>query len=77
MIQTRWLQGGLGDEAYQDMLKKTEAVLPLRRVAMPEDVAEVLVWFLEGAALVTGETLIVDSGTHLGRIPSFFKSETE
>jgi 3-oxoacyl-[acyl-carrier protein] reductase len=77
MIQTRWLQGGLGDEAYQDMLKKTAAVLPLRRVAMPEDVAEVLVWFLEGAALVTGETLIVDSGTHLGRIPSFFKSQTE
>ncbi len=77
MIQTRWLRGGLGDEAYQEMLKKTEAVLPLRRVAMPKDVAEVLVWFLEGAALVTGETLIVDSGTHLGRIPSFFKSETE
>jgi hypothetical protein len=30
-----------------------------------------LVWFLESASLVTGETLIVDSGLHLGWLPAF------
>jgi 3-oxoacyl-[acyl-carrier protein] reductase len=66
MIQTRWLKGGLGDEAYEAMLKATAETLPLKRVATAEEVAEVLVWFLEGATLITGETLIVDSGLHLG-----------
>ena len=75
MIQTRWLQGGLGDEAYQEMLKTTEAALPLKRVAKPEDVAEALIWFLEGATLVTGETLIVDSGLHLGQLPRAFSGK--
>ncbi len=71
MIQTRWLQGGLGDEAYNEMLENTKKILPLKEVATAEQVAEVLVWFLEGASLVTGETLIVDSGLHLGQLPAY------
>lgn len=77
MIQTRWLKGGLGEKAYEQMLKNTEAVLPLKRVAQPEDIAEVLVWFLEGATLVTGETLIVDSGLHLGQLPEAFSGKKQ
>ena len=77
IIQTRWLQGGLGAEAYQKMLKNTEATLPLKKVAEPEHVAEVLVWFLEGATLVTGEMLIVDSGLHLGQLPPIFGGPKE
>lgn len=71
MIQTRWLKGGLGDDVYDKMIEATAATLPLKRVAGPEDVAEVLVWFLEGATLITGETLIVDSGLHLGPFPPY------
>lgn len=71
MIQTRWLKGGLGEEAYGKMLESTAATLPLKRIATAEDIAEVLVWFLEGASLVTGETLIVDSGIHLGPFPPY------
>lgn len=71
MIQTRWLRGGLGDEAYSEMLESTKKALPLKEVATAEQVAEVLVWFLEGASLVTGETLIVDSGLHLGQLPAY------
>ena len=71
MIQTRWLKGGLGDEDYEKMLATTAEQLPLKRVATAEEVAEVLVWFLEGASIVTGETLIVDSGLHLGPFPPY------
>jgi 3-oxoacyl-[acyl-carrier protein] reductase len=71
MIQTRWLKGGLGDEDYEKMLETTAAALPLKKVATAEDIAEVLVWFLLGASVVTGETLIVDSGMHLGPFPPY------
>mgnify|MGYP003682624759 FL=1 len=75
MIQTRWLKGGLGDDAYEAMLSSTAEGLPLKKVATAEEVAEVLVWFLFGASVVTGETLIVDSGLHLGPFPPYAKGE--
>lgn len=77
MIQTRWLQGGLGDDDYAKMLETTKQMLPLKEVATPEQVAEVLVWFLEGASLVTGETLIVDSGLHLGQLPAYASGDDQ
>ncbi len=76
MIQTRWLKGGMGDEQYAAMLEATAEQLPLKKVATAEDIAEVLVWFLEGARLVTGETLIVDSGIHIGQLPPYSSGES-
>ena len=70
-IKTRWLKGGMSDEAYESLIEQAENNLPLKKVASAEDVAEVLVWFLEGAPLITGEILIVDSGAHLGQLPSY------
>lgn len=70
-IKTRWLKGGMSDKAYESLIDQAEQSLPLRKVASAEDVAEVLVWFLEGAPLITGEILIIDSGAHLGKLPSY------
>ena len=77
MIQTRWLKGGMGDDQYEAMLESTKEQLPLKDVATAEDIAEALVWFLEGAGarLVTGETLIVDSGIHIGQLPPYSSGE--
>ena len=69
MIQTRWLKAGMGDEAYQAMLEAASQITPLKKVATADEIAEALVWFLEGASMVTGETLIVDAGLHLGQLP--------
>ena len=74
-IQTRWLKGGMGDDAYLALIEQAENELPLKQVATAEDVAETLVWFLEGAKLITGEVLIVDSGAHLGSLPKYSSSE--
>jgi NAD(P)-dependent dehydrogenase (short-subunit alcohol dehydrogenase family) len=41
----------------------------LGRMGTPEEVAAVIVWLIEGADLITGETIKVDSGVHLGVIP--------
>ena len=65
----------MGDEAYAALIQQAEDQLPLKEVATAEDVAETLVWFLEGAKLITGEILIVDSGAHLGTLPDYSTSD--
>jgi 3-oxoacyl-[acyl-carrier protein] reductase len=44
-------------------------MVPLQVVPTAEQIAEALVWFLEGASVVTGEVLMVDAGLHCGRLP--------
>ncbi|WP_135466563.1 SDR family NAD(P)-dependent oxidoreductase [Crenalkalicoccus roseus] len=39
----------------------------LRRRCRPEDLAEVILFLLAGAAMVTGQTIVVDGGLTLGR----------
>ena len=68
-IQTRWLQGGMTPEQYQAFLVNAAAMVPLQTVPTAEQIAEALVWFLEGASVVTGEVLMVDAGLHCGRLP--------
>ena len=41
-----------------------EAV-PLKAAATPDALAESVVWLLEGAKFITGETIMIDSGMHL------------
>ncbi len=79
MIQTRWLQGNMSAEVYEQLISTTAAALPLQEVAHAEDIAETLVFFLigPGSRLVTGETLIVDSGMHLGPFPPYASGKAE
>lgn len=65
-ISSRWLRDLMGEESYQQLVARTEATTPLRKVSTPEDVAEVVLWLIQGSALVTGETVIIDAGFHLG-----------
>ena len=66
VMQTRWWREGLGEESYTAFIDQYTESTPLKSAGTPEAVADPVVWFLEGADQVTGETLIVDSGTHLG-----------
>ena len=65
LFHSRWWSEGLGEEGYRTLRDKFEKAVPLQAAATPESVAETVVWLLEGADFVTGETLIVDSGMHL------------
>ncbi|MEX0958880.1 MAG: glucose 1-dehydrogenase [Burkholderiales bacterium] len=67
LIETRWHADRYSPEDYAKFKASYEKTVPLGRAAKPEDVAEVALWLLEGADLVTGETILVDSGLHLGR----------
>lgn len=68
-IQGEWLRSGLGDERYETIKAAREEGAPLGITVTPEIVAESIVYFLESARGITGETLVVDGGHHLGGAP--------
>jgi 3-oxoacyl-[acyl-carrier protein] reductase len=65
LITSRWFVQGIGQQGYEAGLQGYEAGVPLGRACSPEDVAEAIVWLLDGAKTVTGELLMLDSGMHL------------
>ncbi len=67
LIDTRWHSARFKPEDYENFKAGYERTVPLAKTASPDDVADVAIWLLEGAALVTGETILVDGGLHLGK----------
>ena len=64
-IQGDWLRDGLGDEAYEVSKRRVEETSPLRVASSPDDIAAGVLYFITGADVITGETLIMDGGSHL------------
>jgi 3-oxoacyl-[acyl-carrier protein] reductase len=65
-IDTRWLREGLGEEAFEILRESLRYTTPLQTIATPEDIADAIIWLVEGARMVTGETIMLDGGQHLG-----------
>jgi 3-oxoacyl-[acyl-carrier protein] reductase len=68
-VQGRWLKGGLGPERYEATREYLEDQAPLGVTATPETVADAILYFIAGAGITTGETLILDGGFHLNQVP--------
>jgi NAD(P)-dependent dehydrogenase (short-subunit alcohol dehydrogenase family) len=69
-IDTPWHAKGLSGEQVERMREGTKAITPLKAASMPEDIADAGLFFLSDASRhVTGETLLVDAGLHLGFSP--------
>lgn len=66
MIEGRWLSDGLGEETYQRVKTQWAKGAALGRVATPEDVAALIVFLLDEAAIVTGQLVTADCGVGLG-----------
>ena len=55
----RWVQA-------ESVAKQT----PVGKTAYPEDIAEMICWFIDGPGLITGEILPIDYGTKFGMLKS-------
>lgn len=66
LITTRWFVDGVGQQGFEKIKAHYENSVPLHRACTAEDVAEAVVWLAAGAATVTGELLMLDSGMNLG-----------
>jgi 3-oxoacyl-[acyl-carrier protein] reductase len=65
-IDTRWLHKGLGEKVFEGLRESLRKTTPLEVMATPEDVANAIVWMVEDARMMTGETIKFDGGQHLG-----------
>jgi 3-oxoacyl-[acyl-carrier protein] reductase len=68
-IQGDWLEAGMGAERYAQTRAYLEQSTPLRLTTTPDTVAEGILYFITGADVITGETLILDGGHHLNQMP--------
>ena len=69
-IDTPWFGKGLGEEGAERVRANAAASTPLKAASTPEDIAAATVFLASPAARhVTGETLLVDAGSHLGFAP--------
>jgi 3-oxoacyl-[acyl-carrier protein] reductase len=64
-VETPWLINGYGAERYAKLSGVYRSVAPLKSTCAPEDIAETIVWLIEGASMITGETIFVDAGMHV------------
>jgi 3-oxoacyl-[acyl-carrier protein] reductase len=65
VVDTPWMTQGYGAERFAKLAATYRAVAPLKSTCSPEDIAETIVWLIEGAGKVTGETIFVDAGMHV------------
>jgi 3-oxoacyl-[acyl-carrier protein] reductase len=76
LITTRWFVDGVGRENAEQFQAQYEKSVPLGNACTAEDVAEAIVWLVDGARTVTGEFVLLDSGMHLGRATPLVRSKT-
>ena len=67
LITTRWFADGVGQDNADQIQAQYEKTVPLQTSCTAEDVAEAIVWLVDGARTTTGELLMLDGGMHLGR----------
>jgi 3-oxoacyl-[acyl-carrier protein] reductase len=74
LITTRWFVDGIGAANFEHLKAQYEQSTPLGRACTAEDVAEAVVWLVDGARTVTGELILLDAGMHLGRSMAVVRS---
>ena len=62
MVETPWLQNGLGPERYEAVRQMYIKSTPMGATIQPEDVADACFWLCDGARKTTGEFILIDSG---------------
>jgi 3-oxoacyl-[acyl-carrier protein] reductase len=69
-IDTRWFPDAFGEEKTQAVRERMMSVTPLQVASKPEDIAEAALFLMSDASRhITGETLMIDAGLHLGASP--------
>jgi len=65
-VGTPWFRNTFGEEMYNSIVERVVEGSPLQKAGTPESIAEAICFLASDAAkFITGETLLVDAGTHL------------
>lgn len=70
-IDTRWFSDQFSEETVTRIRDNVKASTPLQVASTPEDIADSALFLISDAARrITGETLMIDAGMHLGFAPT-------
>jgi len=71
-VDSAWWErrGGYSPQQVDRTREGARAGSPLKIAGTPEHIASAILWLIEGGDIVTGETIIVDAGIHLGQAPT-------
>ena len=64
-VRTPWQVAAHGADGAADLERRFAERAPLKAAAEPQDVADAIVWLIEGARRVTGDIIYVDGGMHI------------
>ena len=64
-VNTPWQVNAHGEKGAEEIAQRFASIAPLKTACEAEDVADAIVWLIEGARRVTGERLYVDAGVHI------------
>jgi 3-oxoacyl-[acyl-carrier protein] reductase len=64
-VRTPWQVAAHGAEGAAELERRFAERAPLKAAPEPQDVADAVVWLIEGARRVTGEIIYVDGGMHI------------
>ena len=64
-VNTPWQTNAHGEKGAEELAQRFASIAPLKSACEAEDVAEAIVWLIEGARRITGERLYVDAGVHI------------
>ena len=63
-VDTPWQRAWHGEAGAAEVKNRYAERAPLKATPEPEDIADAIVWLIEGARKTTGETIFVDAGMH-------------
>jgi len=63
--RTPWHESARGAAGAAEVEKRYSSIAPLRAVSESADVADAIVWLIDGARRVTGQVVYVDGGMHI------------
>jgi len=63
--RTPWHEAARGAAGAAEVEKRYSSIAPLKAISEAADVADAIVWLIEGARRVTGEVIYVDGGMHI------------
>jgi len=64
-VDTPWHHNAHGSERAHQIAAHYAAMVPAGDFARPDDIADAIVWLIEGARQVTGEAIFIDGGLHI------------
>ncbi len=67
-VNTPWQLAAHGEAGAAEAERRFAAAAPLKAAPQPEDIAEAIVWLVEGARRVTGQIIYVDAGIHIASL---------